>query len=315
MCQIEKKKPIVQPLADLPSSRVIFAAPFECVCIDFFGHLSYRNGKKFYILIVTCLVSRMVKLEVVNSLSANSALTALNNVFLQCGTPRKIYSDNGTNFVKCNKEIKKFLDQLEESSKLDNRNIEWIFSPPGAPWYNGTVERLISVTKRCLRCLDASFRSFEDARTTFLKIESVINGRPIVQDDDRWISPFEIAYGRQQQPLIDVNADLDTNGNWPKRLKEVRSKFENFWRSQYLASLNQNNQPKITDIKIGDYVLLPSDRFIKRNKWPIAKIIDICNNSNNDDKVIRSVKIRRLSDDAEYIRPVNGMILLDRYKN
>ena len=306
-CQVEKRKPVNQPFAPLPSTRTSFAAPFQAVCIDFFGPLRYRNGKKFYGLLVTCLVSRMIKIEVVNSLNAKAALTALNNIFLLCGTPLKIYSDNGTNLVRCEKEIRKFFDYLEEISKADNRRIEWIFSPPNAPWYNGTAERLIAVVKRCLRTFDNEFKSIEDARSIFLKVESTINGRPLIQNDERWLSPFEIAYGRKQNPLIKSNVEIGNANKWNDYLSSIRMKFEKLWRQQYLNSLNQRNPPKAIDIKPGNLVLIPAD-YRKRTDWPLARIIEVFKSK---DGVVRSAKLKFLDDDRELLRPVNGIVSLN----
>nr|XP_046909088.1 uncharacterized protein LOC124490606 [Dermatophagoides farinae] len=305
-CRKEKRKPIIQPFAPLPSTRTNFAAPFEAICVDFFGPLHYRNNKKFYGLIVTCLVTRMIKIEIVNSMNANVTLTALNNIFLRCGTPLVIYSDNGTSFVRCNKEIQKFFDHLQKISEVDNRRIEWKFSPPNAPWYNGTAERLIAVVKRCLRTLDNEFKSIEDAHNMFLKIESIINNRPIIQNDERWISPFELAYGRKQEPLIKNDLEIGPNNNWLNHLSNIRKKFEKFWKHQYLASLIQSNPPSPTDININDLVLVPSE-FRKRKDWPIAKITEAIKSS---DGVVRAVKIKFLDNNNEFIRPTNGLVLL-----
>ena len=306
LCRKEKRKPIIQPFAPLPSTRTNFAAPFEAICVDFFGPLHYRNNKKFYGLIVTCLVTRMIKIEIVNSMNANVTLTALNNIFLRCGTPLVIYSDNGTSFVRCNKEIQKFFDHLQKISEVDNRRIEWKFSPPNAPWYNGTAERLIAVVKRCLRTLDNEFKSIEDAHNMFLKIESIINNRPIIQNDERWISPFELAYGRKQEPLIKNDLEIGPNNNWLNHLSNIRKKFEKFWKHQYLASLIQSNPPSPTDININDLVLVPSE-FRKRKDWPIAKITEAIKSS---DGVVRAVKIKFLDNNNEFIRPTNGLVLL-----
>nr|XP_027199582.1 uncharacterized protein LOC113793718 [Dermatophagoides pteronyssinus] len=306
-CQIEKKKPFVQPFADLPSSRTQFASPFEAICIDFFGPMKYKNGKKFYGLIATCLVSRMVKLEVVQSLSANATLVALDHIFLLCGTPKKIYSDNGTNFVRANKEISKFCDFFREFKLTDNRCIEWIFSPPCAPWFNGTAERLIAVVKRCIRVFDSEFRSVEDAKTIFLRIESEINNRPIISNDERSISPFELAYGRPQVPLNMESGENFSAFKWMERLENIRRKFKKLWRHQYLSSLNQNNPPAMDNLKVGDLVLVPTE-MKKRHEWPVFRVLSI---SNNNDGTIRSIRIKDLEKNLELIRPVVGIIKLE----
>ena len=140
------------------------------------------------------------------------------------------------------------------------------------PWYNGTAEWLIAVVKRCLKTFDNEFKSMEDARSIFLKIESTINGRPLIQNDERWLSPFEVAYGRKQEPLIKNNVEIGNVNKWMVYLSTIRNKFERLWKQQYLNTLAQRNPPRSMVIKPGDFVLLPAE-YQKRKDWPLAKII------------------------------------------
>ncbi|KAH7638533.1 hypothetical protein HUG17_2566 [Dermatophagoides farinae] len=114
--------------------------------------------------------------------------------------------------------------------------------------------------------------SMEDARSIFLKIKSTINGRPLIQNDERWLSPFEVAYGRKQEPLIKNNVEIGNVNKWMDYLSTIRNKFERLWKQQYLNTLAQRNPPRSTDIKPGDFVLLPAE-YQKRKDWPLAKII------------------------------------------
>nr|XP_027203585.1 uncharacterized protein LOC113797415 [Dermatophagoides pteronyssinus] len=84
------------------------------------------------------------------------------------------------------------------------------------------------------------------------------------------LGAFEIANGRQQQPMTDDVAVLETNGIWPNRLKEFRSKFKKFWHPHCLAFLKQINEPNFTDNKTGIHGSVSSDRFIRRNLWLFA---------------------------------------------
>lgn len=62
------------------------------------------------------------------------------------GCPGVVCSDNGTNLFAGEKEISEGLawfnqDRIE--SNLANRDIEWHFSPPVAPHFGGSCERLV----------------------------------------------------------------------------------------------------------------------------------------------------------------------------
>ena len=63
-------------------------------------------------------------------------------------------SDNGTNIVGVNSELKKCLKKLNQKAiknELLTHNIEWQFIPPGSPWIGGASESLVKIAKRCLK--------------------------------------------------------------------------------------------------------------------------------------------------------------------
>ena len=58
-------------------------------------------------------------------------------------------SDNGTNFVGANRELKDLLKQLDRDKIVHstaNQGIKWKFNPPLAPHFGGIHESLI---KKC----------------------------------------------------------------------------------------------------------------------------------------------------------------------
>ena len=55
-------------------------------------------------------------------------------------------SDNATNFVGADREMRKLLRQLDEDeiqNKTAHFNIKWHFIPPGAPHFNGGCEAMV----------------------------------------------------------------------------------------------------------------------------------------------------------------------------
>ncbi|GFU47972.1 integrase catalytic domain-containing protein [Trichonephila clavipes] len=57
--------------------------------------------------------------------------------------PKTIYTDNGTNFVGTNSELKN-LDWDKIMKETDIKPIKWKFNPPTAAWWGGWWERLYS---------------------------------------------------------------------------------------------------------------------------------------------------------------------------
>jgi len=57
----------------------------------------------------TCLASRAVHLEIAYGFDVDSFLNALNRMINRRGVPDEMLSDNGTNFVAANKELRELL--------------------------------------------------------------------------------------------------------------------------------------------------------------------------------------------------------------
>lgn len=73
---------------------------FEIIAIDLFGPLPRTPQGHQWILIVEDLCSRWTELFPLKTASAeNCALILLNEVFLRYGIPRRVHSDNGTQFI------------------------------------------------------------------------------------------------------------------------------------------------------------------------------------------------------------------------
>lgn len=73
---------------------------FEILAIDLFGPLPETPDKEKWILIVEDVTSRWVELFALNVATAEAcARTLIEEVILRFGVPRRIISDNGTQFV------------------------------------------------------------------------------------------------------------------------------------------------------------------------------------------------------------------------
>ena len=63
------------------------------------------NMCKEYICLFSCLATRAVFLETIDSLSAEKLILCLKRFIARCSVPVKMYSDNGTNFTAVQKLI------------------------------------------------------------------------------------------------------------------------------------------------------------------------------------------------------------------
>ena len=101
-------------MADLPAERLDYQSfPFTHVGMDYFGPFEFkmlRRSMKRWCCLFTCLTTRAVHIEVVQSLDTDSCLVAINRFIARRGKPKTIISDNGTNFVGSAKELKEYIN-------------------------------------------------------------------------------------------------------------------------------------------------------------------------------------------------------------
>ena len=97
-----------QKMADLPEQRLFRTPPFYHCGIDVFGHFNIRHGKvtranpgvkKIWVLLFTCLYSRAVHLETLDSMDTASFKLAFNRFQAIRGDCAYLRSDQGSNFI------------------------------------------------------------------------------------------------------------------------------------------------------------------------------------------------------------------------
>ena len=96
----------------LPTEWVQYVRPFECTGVDFTGAIKVQNRsgetQKLYVCLFTCVATRAVHLQLINSLSAEAFVLCLRRFVAKCSLPSKLLSDNGTNFVAVSKFLVEF---------------------------------------------------------------------------------------------------------------------------------------------------------------------------------------------------------------
>jgi len=147
---------IARRVAHLPKSRVEDrVTPFYHTGVDFFGPMFVKEKKwrnrgrvKVYGCVFICMSVRAVHIEIVSDLSTEAFLAALRRFMGRRAIPAHIYSDNGTNFVGTNRQLRE-LHALIESNNFKTRinefatskRITWHFNPPLSPHFGGIWRR------------------------------------------------------------------------------------------------------------------------------------------------------------------------------
>lgn len=119
-------------MGNLPLVRVQEARPFANTGIDYCGPFyikekKYRNRTriKVYICVFICMSIKAIHLEVVSDLSSDSFLAALRRFAARRGLPTHVYSDNGTNFIGANNQLKELYVLFNSDQHKDLVQRSW----------------------------------------------------------------------------------------------------------------------------------------------------------------------------------------------
>ena len=224
-CIRHKPKHIHAQMADLPEFRVKESPAFSHTGVDFFGPIIIKEKKecnrvllKIYGCVFVCMASKAVHIELATDLSSDGFLAALRRFVSRRGTPEHIYSDNGTNFVGANKELRgiyQLFDTPEFKKSIRNftlsKQIVWHFNPPLSPHIGGIWEAVVKSFKHHLkRILKDQKLTYEQINTLLIEIEAILNSRSLCTlsadpNDPLVITPAHLLIGRPFNGLPEKN--------------------------------------------------------------------------------------------------------------
>ena len=289
-CRRQKTTTCTQKMADLPKDRTDCSPPFTYSAVDYFGPYFIKEGRKQhkrYGVLFTCLASRAIHLETAHSLDTDSFLHALRRFIARRGPVRQMRSDNGTNFVGAERELRQALQEMDQkqiTQHLLSQNIDWIFNPPSASHMGGAWERQIRTVRKVLTHLvrEHGNRLDEESFSTLLcEVECIVNSRPLTTlsddpDDLTPLSPNMILTAKHQVLLSPPGqferGDIYMRRRW-RRVQYLANLFWTRWRREYLSTLQvrQKWQEESRNIKPGDVVLL-TDENLPRNDWSMGRV-------------------------------------------
>lgn len=322
-CHKRRAKPQPPRMADLPEARFDMSRPFSSVGIDYFGALTvkkFRKTEKRYVLLITCLSTRAVHLELAAEMDTSCFIMALRRFIARRGRPRVIYSDNGRNFVGGEKELRQCIQSWNQAQIVDalsQRNIEWVFNPPGAPHMGGVWERLVASVKRALKVVLGNQCVSEDVLHTVLtEVEYMINGRPLTyvsgdSEDPEPLTPNNFLIGASDgneglPPGIFNEGDQLGKKKW--RQSQILSEhLWKRWRKEYVPFLasRQKWRAESDKLQVGDVVLL-TEEGCPRGYWPLGRIVKVFPGS---DGRVRSAEVQTKG--GKYIRPATKLCVLE----
>lgn len=125
---------------------------FTYVGLDLFGPWSIttrrtRGGQaesKRWAIMLSCLSSRAVHIEVLESMDASSCINALRRFFFFRGPAKQLQSDCGTNFIGACGELE--MDKRVQRD-LCEQGCSWTFNSPHGSHMGGSWERMIGIAR------------------------------------------------------------------------------------------------------------------------------------------------------------------------
>ena len=137
-CKRVNTKPKPPLMGELARQRLSIGLPaFANTGIDFFGPFTIKLSKqtrktcataKRYGAVFTCLTTRAVYLELIGNLSTNNFILGLRRFILRRGYLLEIFSNNGTNFIGGERELREAITELYQNKiykELATKQIKW----------------------------------------------------------------------------------------------------------------------------------------------------------------------------------------------
>lgn len=275
-------------MADLPGDRVNVAPAFAKIGVDFCGPFHIRASKikfekiiKVWISVFICLVTKAIHLELCTELTTENFLDAFTRFTSRRGTPTLVMSDNGTNFVGANKQLKTIWTTLakEAEEKLAIQEILWKFIPPRSPNFGGLWEAAVRSLKFFIKRMDSTRNlTYEEFTTLICRIEGILNSRPLYPvaaepETTLALTPFQLVTQRQLKNSPHEIFTTTITKKW-KQMKEIQTQFWQRFQKEYLHHLQKRTKwiHPTTSLQVGQLVLL-KEQSTTPLQWKMGKVI------------------------------------------
>ncbi|XP_036141187.1 uncharacterized protein LOC118645035 [Monomorium pharaonis] len=230
------------------------------------------------------MATKAVHIEIASDLTTDDFLGAFRGFISHRSIPEHVYSDNGTNFVGANKQLRELYALLEsESFKTDvhafavTRKIVWHFNPPLSPHFGGLWEAAVKSFKHHFkRVVKEQLLTFEELNTLAIEIEAILNSRPLCSlssdpNDPIALTPAHLLAGRPFTMLPDHDLSLIPD-NRLSTWRFITKARQDFWGRylEYLNKLQTRQKWRETNGTLKENAVnLPCTR------WPLGVILEV----------------------------------------
>lgn len=325
-CRKNAKKTVSQIMAPLPDVRLNPAPAWSSISLDLFGpfeikgEVNKRARGKAYGLILNCLFSRAVHIDLITDYSTDAFLQGFRRFMSLRGTPNDVYSDPGSQIQGANNVLKEMVKNLDEGKMKEfaiHEKLRWHFTAADAQWQNGCSESLIRSCKKAIsNAISTHVLTFSELLTVMYETANLICERPIGKtnldiSDGSYLCPNDLILGRATSRTASGPFD---ESKCPKRrydfLQQIVEAFWIKWTRFYFPSLiiRQKWHVEHRNLEENDIVLIQDSNAVRGN-WKMGKIVKAY--PSNDGKV-RKVDVQYKVNDAWITidRPVQKLVLL-----
>ena len=267
-CRLMLKKVVELELAQFPSARTTVAPPFWAIQLDiamsFVARPTIKSKKTFpcHALIIVCLLTSATNILVLDGLTTQAVVQAIERHSSRYGLPSRLFVDSGTQLEKL--QDAKF--QLRDiNSKLFSHRFQITVAVPKAHKQQGRVEAKIKVMRQMLDTWSESCNECNTLlgwETLFATIASAIDDLPIARgsatasNDLGWeiITPNRLKLGRNNYRQLEGPVKLD---NCPQTQLERNRLLMTKWYEIFIQRLSllipppenkTDQQPTVGDV-------------------------------------------------------------------
>ena len=292
ICRKIEKKVQTQIMGELEPERLQPFPAFYHTSLDLFGpfiirdNIKKRARSKAYGIIFNCMATRAVYLDIVDGYGTQYFLVTFRRFVTVRGYPASIRSDNLSQLVAANKELREMAKNLNWSDISQfgtTKGLTWTFNRSAdAPWQNGCSEALIRLVKRALvLAIGESILTAGELQTVFFEAANLLNERPIWYKPGAdpnlgsYLCPNDLILGRTgiavpQGPFEALNILQSLQA-----IQRVVTCFWRKWRRDYFSTLlvRQKWHVERRNLKPCDMVLVPDNNAF-RGQWKMADVLE-----------------------------------------
>ncbi|XP_068692777.1 uncharacterized protein [Montipora foliosa] len=232
--------------------------------------------------------------------------------------PKKMVSDNGSNFVAADREIGQLVAELDQEQirrTTANKGVEWYWNPPAAPHFGGVFESMIKAAKRAISAIlqDADVTN-EELPTCFTVVESLLHLRSLTtisddSNDEPVLTPNHFIIGQMGGDIVPDSVDMtefNPRQRW-RRIQELIRRVWQRWLREHLPYIGSRHKwfSKEKNLNEDDAVIV-IDPDARRRDWKLGRIVRTYPGA---DGLVRVVDVK--VDDKVLKRPITKLSPLE----